>query len=73
MFGCNSPRSAAVSIVRPYAVRGEHVVHEPADVVDVPRILRRHPRHAGLLGELDQLGGEGRFVSAGVVELHFYR
>ena len=55
------------------AQRGEHVVHEPAAVVDVSRILRRHPRHARLLGELDQLGGERGFVAAGVVQLHFYR
>ena len=26
------------------AQRGEHVVHEPAALVDVPRILRRDPR-----------------------------
>ena len=58
------------------AQRGEHVVHEPAAFVDVPRILRRHPRQtASLLGEIaiEARGGERRLVAAGVVELHFDR
>ena len=53
------------------AQRGEDVVHEPAVVVDVARIVRDDPRHPASLGELDERAGERSFVAAGVVQLHF--
>ena len=72
-FGCNSPRVGRLVDRQIVAQRGEHVVHQPAAVVHVPRILRRHPRQARRLGELDQAGRERRLMAAGVVELYFYR
>ncbi len=52
---------------------GEHVVHEPAVVVDVAGLVTDHPRHPVPLSQLDQRGGERRFVAARVVQLHFDR
>src|SRR6266480_3578986 len=53
--------------------RGEHIVNEPAVVVDVARLLADYPRHPVSLGELDQRGGERGLVSTGVMQLHFDR
>ncbi len=53
--------------------RGEHVVHEPARFVGVAWVLRREPRKAGLLSQLDELSGERGLVAARVVQLDFYR
>ena len=52
---------------------GEHVVNEPAVVVDVAGLVADHPRHPVPLGQLDQRGGERRLVAARVVQLHFDR
>jgi hypothetical protein len=54
-------------------VGGEHVVHQPTLVVHVPRILRHHPRDPRFLGQPDQLGGKGGFLSPCVMQLYFYR
>jgi hypothetical protein len=51
----------------------EHIVYEPAVVVDVARLVTDHPRYLVPLGELDQRRGERRLVAAGVVQLHFDR
>ena len=47
-------------------------MHESATLIHVPRILRRHPRHAGRLGKLDQFRRQGGVVPARVMQLHFY-
>ena len=67
-----SPRERIVDR-RVVAKRGEHVVHEPAVVVDVARLVTNHPRYLVPLGELDQRRGQRRFPPARVVELYFDR
>ena len=53
------------------AESSEHIVHEPAVVVDVARLVTYHPRYFVSLGELDQRRSQRRFIPARVVELHF--
>src|SRR6185503_16686507 len=48
-------------------------VDETPSLVSVPRILRRHPRHAARLRELDQLRRQRGLVSARMMELDFDR
>ena len=55
------------------AQRGEHVVHEPAVVVHVTRIVRHYPRHARRRCELDERAGERGLVAAAAMMLHLDR
>jgi len=52
---------------------GEHVVHEPAVVVDVPRLVTYHPWYLVPLRELDQRRSQRRFMPARVMKLYFDR
>lgn len=53
--------------------RRQHVVHEPAVVVDVARLVTYHPRHFVTLSKLDQRRSQRGFIPAGVMQLHFDR
>ena len=52
--------------------RGEHVVHQAAALVHVPRVVRHHPGHALTLGERDERAGQRRLGTSRVVQLDFY-
>ena len=49
---------------------GEDIVHEPARLVGIARIVRRNPRHTLLLCEIDQRRCKRRFTSSRMVKLH---